>query len=415
MNTLTNSLAGYNKINLVGADEKDQGLFNEMLEKSDADVLETLAFLDSYGLDIHFGDDLGTDKDGSTINGQAVVGGNKIVLDDALLEDSTKLRNVFAHELAHILGASHETNDEEDEKFEELVGKLTDDKDADLNSVFEQYKQLQEKENQSGTVENDASHGDHGKKDDKGKNNDKVGMGKGVEDDTEDSKGMGHGDHGGGNYADALFAELGTIADTIGFDILAEFDKLYDGLEGTKIGGKENRDNRDKYNEGIIQIMTSFFKALDEKVLAYENYENVPDELKEGLDATAKWIQLGLHAGKNNDDSSNTHGLETATEGKEGAAFVIAHGMQAGDDTEMHTLFRNGDRGLNQDALDALDGAKLFELMKEDDRGLTGLYTGKGDKISTFRGASADTSMKGGGVAVQNPAGAIDYFKKNED
>ena len=225
--------------------------------------------------------------------------------------------------------------------------------------------------------------------------------------------GHAHGDMGMGSHADyhaTLFEDLDTIKNNLGFDVQAELNDLYDSLEGSSISGgpgSTGRENRDKYNEGIKSIMGDLFAEIDQEISQSGSYDQLSPEMQDTLGAVSNWIQLGLHAGTNNDMGTMTHSLESSNKGMEGAAFVIAHGMQAGDDTKMDELFRDG-REINQNAMGALDGAGLFDLMK-DNNGLTGLYQGKDGSTSTFWGASADVDAN----ATQNPAAAIDYFKND--
>ncbi len=252
----------------------------------------------------------------------------------------------------------------------------------------------------------DKHKGDHGDKH-KGDHGDKRKGGHG------DMYKGGHGDmHKGGHsdYSKILFASLETIKNNLDFDVQAKLNDLYDSLQGSNISGgpgSAGRANRDKYNEGIKEIMKDLFAEIDKKLSKYTSYEQLPPELKETLTAVSDWIKIGFHGGKDNDMGTGPHALESSNKGMQGAAYVIAHGMQAGDDTRMSALFRNGNEA-DHNSLNKLDGASLFSLIKENG-GLTGLFKGKDGMTSTFWGASADVDAN----AIQNPAQAIDYFKND--
>lgn len=217
----------------------------------------------------------------------------------------------------------------------------------------------------------------------------------------------GHSDMGGHNdYASEMFKYIGIIKDNLGFDVEKHLDKIYAKFDGLNIkggAGTQARENRDKYNAEIIEMMSKLNNEID-KQIGRKSSNELTDKDMATLNAVSGWIRLGLHAGHDNGRGTHTHSMEHSYSGIQGAAFVIAHGMQAGKDTLMDKYFRGG--GEVKGALGELNGVRLFNLMKSNG-GLTGLYEGEDGKISTFYGASAARSHK------QNPSHAIDYFRNN--
>jgi hypothetical protein len=362
-----------NNITLYGTQEQTSA-FDTMLTDllpTDMDIKEALSSLGD-GLNITFGQ-LGND-----IDGQAKVGGNDMVLDVDLLkpENKDKLKDVFLHELTHIVGLSHADEDVKQE-FNDAEAIFT-------NGTDDDYDFTKKPEEHQGQIEN-MSGMDHsgGAKEDTGKG------------------GMEHG----GSTPEAFLSEIDIIADAIGLDITGMMANAV--TKGHAAADKDNNpdENVSTRKEDVIKMRTvivsnyvkgameEILKKVDEKVKEIMNDGTLDENEQPFMNALATWIKTGFHSQHENGTHTGIHAWAKSGDAATAMAFQTGHMFNVGNDSWFGQEYR--EQGAAQNKLSDLDGTGLFNVIKEQGNDFLGMFKSTG-KTSTGK----ESSLKQGELSI---------------